>query len=116
MDRRTFVARSLPAMLLALLGLRLPKALSLSRNSQVPCWDCGQLPIDEKDRQAVALGFNCQTCFDRDTGELRNYPRWVATPPPLSARIQPSRQLTEATLRKAYLAIVNKPPPVWRRP
>ena len=30
MDRRTFVARSLPAMLLALLGLRLPNALSLS--------------------------------------------------------------------------------------
>ncbi len=101
-DRRAFVARLLPAMLLAPLGLGASKALSLSRNSQVPCWDCGQLPIDEKDRQAVALGFNCQTCFDRDTGELRNYPRW-------SARIQPnSRPLTEATLRKAYRVIVEQ--------
>ena len=70
MARRTFVARSLPAMLLALLGLQLPKGRSLSSNSQVPCWDCGQVPINEKDRQTVALGFNCQTCFDRGTEEL----------------------------------------------
>ncbi len=105
MDRREFVARSLPAMLLALLGLRLPKAPSLSSNSQVPCWDCGQVPIDEKERQTVALGFNCQACFDRDTGELRKYSRW-------SARVQSnSGPLTEAMLRKAYLAILKEP--IW---
>ncbi|KKL47809.1 hypothetical protein LCGC14_2331790 [marine sediment metagenome] len=70
MDRRTFVARSLPAMLLALLGLQLPKGRSLSSNSQVPCWDCGKVPADEKDRQTVKLGLNCQACFDRDTAQL----------------------------------------------
>ncbi|KKK83747.1 hypothetical protein LCGC14_2790250, partial [marine sediment metagenome] len=46
---------------------------SLSSNSQVPCWDCGQVPIDEKDRQTVALGFNCRVCFDRDTVELERF-------------------------------------------
>ena len=103
MDRRTFVARSLPAMLLALLGLGASRAPSLSSNSQVPCWDCGQVPIDEKERQTVALGLNCQTCFDRDTAELLKYSRW-------GAWVQP-RPLTEATLRKAYRVIIEQPMP-----
>ncbi|KKL72683.1 hypothetical protein LCGC14_2082480 [marine sediment metagenome] len=70
MDRRTFVARSLPAMLLALLGLRLPKWPSLSAHC---------LPT-------------------------ARFPRW-------GTRIQPSRPLTEAMLRKAYLAVLKEP--IW---
>ena len=102
MNRRSIIA-SLLAMVLAPLGLRVPKPVSLSSNSQVPCWDCGQVPIDEKERQTVALGFNCQTCFDRDTAELLEYSRW-------GAWVQP-RPLTEATLRKAYRVIIEQPMP-----
>ncbi|KKL72684.1 hypothetical protein LCGC14_2082490 [marine sediment metagenome] len=39
------------------------------------CWDCGKVPTDEKDRQTVELGFNCQACFDRGTAELREFCR-----------------------------------------
>ena len=62
MDRRTFVARSLPAMLLALLGLRLPNALSLS-----PYWyvvgptrpdgtRVAHLTIDGEHRVVILIG------------------------------------------------------------
>jgi hypothetical protein len=57
-------------MVLAPMGLRLLNHLSLSRNGQ-PCWDCGRVPADEEDQQAVRLGFNCRACFDRGTTELK---------------------------------------------
>ena len=40
------------------------------RVKQGRCWDCGKVPTDEKDRQTVKLGLNCQACFDRGTEEL----------------------------------------------
>ena len=72
MNRRSIIA-SLMGMLLAPLGLRLLESVSKPVNGQVPCWDCGKVPPDERGRQTVALGFNCQACFDRDTGDLSHF-------------------------------------------
>lgn len=83
--RRLFVVRLLAAILLAPMGLRLLEDRSLSGNGQVPCWDCGQVPTDDKGRRAVGLGFNCPACFDRDTlAYLRRpatNPRWNTSMP-----------------------------------
>ena len=78
-SRREFLL----TMLLVPLGLRLPKDLSLSVNSQVPCWDCGEVLFDdEQEAREVAAGLQCWTCFYLDTGELRKMLTTVARKEP----------------------------------
>ena len=43
---------------------------STDRIKQGRCWDCGQQPNDKDEAQEVSMGFNCRTCFERDTKDL----------------------------------------------
>lgn len=63
-SRREFLL----AMVLVPLGLRPPNNGSFSVNSQVPCWDCGEVLFDdEQEAREVAAGLQCWTCFEFDT-------------------------------------------------
>lgn len=83
MDRRTFVARLLPAMALAPLGLRLLGGRSLSGN--------GVATVTDIDPSAGSITL--------DT---------AATNPHWQAGIHPPEPLTEEILQRAYQGIVDE--------